>query len=163
MAFLKKRRNWKRIRPNDLRESFRLCKEHARERKNLSVERIAELMGVSADLLYKWLANAKMPASLIPLYEHICSIHFVTDYLNAANGQISIKIPTGKCSTPMELADLQMIASEAMRKLLRFYNGEADSGDTVNALTDLLEGVAWHRMNIEKMDQPELSFQEDAK
>ena len=50
-------RNWKRIQPSSLRDALRLCKDHALEKKNYSVERIADLMGITADLLYKWLAN----------------------------------------------------------------------------------------------------------
>ena len=43
------RRNWKRIQPTSLRNALELCKDHAKERHNLSVERIAEQMGL-ADL-----------------------------------------------------------------------------------------------------------------
>ena len=56
-----------------------------------------------------------------------------------------------------------MIANEAIGKLIRFYNGDVDTEDTVHALTDLLEGVAYHRANIEKIEQPELDFKEDAR
>ena len=58
------RRNWKRVTPNSLRDALRLCKDHALEKKNLSVERIADLMGITADVLYKWLSNGRMPAML---------------------------------------------------------------------------------------------------
>lgn len=81
MSFPHQRRNWKRFQPRDLREALRGCKDYARERKRLSVERIADLMGVSADCLYKWLADARMPLASVQLYEHICGAHFVTDYL----------------------------------------------------------------------------------
>jgi hypothetical protein len=38
----KKRRNWNALQPSSLRQALELCKEYARERRNLSVERIAE-------------------------------------------------------------------------------------------------------------------------
>ena len=41
------RRNWKRVQPGNLRDALRLCKDFALERKNLSVERIADLTGAA--------------------------------------------------------------------------------------------------------------------
>lgn len=41
------RRNWKHIQPTSLRQALELCKDHAKERHNLSVERIAERMGLA--------------------------------------------------------------------------------------------------------------------
>lgn len=38
------RRNWKRIRPHSLRYALELCKEHARERRNLSVVSATSLL-----------------------------------------------------------------------------------------------------------------------
>ena len=60
------RRDWKRERANSMVHALRLCKEFAQDRKRLSVERIADCMGVSHDSLYKWLANGRMPACLVP-------------------------------------------------------------------------------------------------
>ena len=69
------RRNWKRIRPHSLRYALELCKEHARERRNLSVERIAELMGLADHwALYKWFQSGRIPANLIRPFEHVCGI-----------------------------------------------------------------------------------------
>ncbi|MGB3289607.1 MAG: iron ABC transporter permease [Burkholderiaceae bacterium] len=53
-------RNWKRVYPSNIVDAFRLCKDYALERRRLSVERIAELMGVTSDVLYKWLSNGRM-------------------------------------------------------------------------------------------------------
>ncbi|AOE92049.1 hypothetical protein LBM341_03799 (plasmid) [Ralstonia solanacearum] len=57
------RRNWKRIRPTSLRHALELCKDYAKERHNLSVERIAESMGLADHwTLYKWFQNGRMQA-----------------------------------------------------------------------------------------------------
>lgn len=40
------RRNWKRWQPATLRDALKGCKDFALERHNLSVERIAERMGL---------------------------------------------------------------------------------------------------------------------
>ncbi|HGM5017881.1 TPA: hypothetical protein ACKPYW_002282 [Pseudomonas aeruginosa] len=60
-----KRRNWKNAQPTNLRQALEWCKDHGRERRRLSVERIAEQMGLpDHSALYKWLANGRMPAVL---------------------------------------------------------------------------------------------------
>ncbi|MEJ1402530.1 MAG: helix-turn-helix transcriptional regulator [Candidatus Sedimenticola sp. (ex Thyasira tokunagai)] len=161
MPFQKKRRNWKRMRPTSLREALRLCKEHGREKKNLSVERIAELMDVSPDALYKWLSNASMPAGKIANYEHICGCHFASDYLAASNNRLVIEIPTGKAATALDINELQATFTDALHKLIKFYSCEADQRETEDGLTHCLAGLAWHRENVHKADQPELELGED--
>ncbi|MEE9357355.1 helix-turn-helix domain-containing protein [Candidatus Vondammii sp. HM_W22] len=158
MSFPRKRRNWKRVRPSNLRDAFRLCKEYAREKKNLSVERIADLMGVSVDSLYKWLSNGKMPASMIQGYEHFCGIHLVSDYLASSANRLVIDIPTGRAVSAMETNELQAVFSDAFGMLIRYYNGEADQQVTEDNLTCILAGLVWHRENVRKTEQPELEF-----
>lgn len=158
MTFPKKRRNWKRVRPNSLREAFRLNKDYAAEKKNLSVEQIAELMDVSVEALYKWLSNASMPAGKIQTYEYICGINFVSDYLAASANRIVIEIPTGKASSALEINDLQRVVNDAIGTLIRFYNGDAEQAATEAGLTEILLGVAWHRENVHKAEQPELDL-----
>jgi hypothetical protein len=52
-------RNWKRFRANNLRDAMRACKDYALEKRQLSVPRIAELMGdVTEETLYGWLSKA---------------------------------------------------------------------------------------------------------
>ena len=72
------KRNWKRLSPHNLRDSFRLTKDHGIAEKRLSVERQAELLGKSPDWLYKCLADASMPANLIPAFEAITGANFVS-------------------------------------------------------------------------------------
>ena len=78
------RRNWKRIQPTSLRNALELCKDHAKERHNLSVERVAERMGLT-DLwtVYKWIQTGRIPANMIRPYEVACGIDYVTRWLAA--------------------------------------------------------------------------------
>lgn len=158
MSFQKKRVMWKRVRPTSLRDAFRLCKDHAKDKKNHSVSRIAELMAVTEDTLYKWLGNGRMPATLIPVYENVCGIHLVTEYLAASTGRVVIEIPTGKPACALEMNELQAISTEAIGKLIRFYSGDADLEETETALTNTLKAMAQHRVNIHKAEQPELEL-----
>lgn len=155
------RRNWKRIQPNSLRDALRLCKDHALEKKNYSVERIADLMSITSDLLYKWLANGRMPAASIPAYEHICGINFVTRWLAASTGNLMIAVPTGRNASAEDMQALQEVLTTAAGKLIQFYANKTDAADTLAAIQQGMEGLAWHKGNVEKRMQPEFEFNEE--
>jgi len=155
------RRNWKRVQPNSLRDALRLCKDHALARSNYSVERIADLMGITPDLLYKWLANGRMPASSIPAYEHICGINFISRWLAASTGHLMIAIPSGRNASAEDMQVLQELLHSAAGKLLQFYANKADVASTLAAIQQGMEGLAWHKGNVEKHLQPEFEFTEE--
>lgn len=155
-------RAWKRRQPNSLRDALRLCKDYAQAEKRLSVERIADLMAITADLLYKWLANGRMPVALVPAYEHICGIDYVTRWLAAHAGRLLIDIPTGRAATAAEMQALQEALNTATGQLLQFYAGRAEAADALAAIQQAMEGLAWHRGNVQKHAQPEFDFQEEA-
>lgn len=155
------RRNWKRVQPTSLRDALRLCKDYAADRKNYSVERIADLMDVSADLLYKWLSTGRMPASSIPAYEHICGINFATRWLAASAGFLVIATPTGRDATAADMQVLQELLHTAVGNLLKFYDQRADADTALAAIQQAMEGLAWHKGNVEKHDQPEFEFVEE--
>lgn len=155
------RRNWKRIHPASLRDALRLCKDYALERKNYSVERIADLMDVTADLLYKWLSTGKMPVSAIPAYEHICGINFATRWLATSAGFLVIQQPTGRNAKAADMQVLQELLNIAVGNLLRFYDGRAESAEALASIQQAMEGLAWHKVNVEKHNQPELEFSEE--
>lgn len=154
-------RNWKRVLPNSLRDALRLCKDHALEKNNYSVERIAELMDVSSDLLYKWLSNGRMPASSIPAYEYICGNNFVTRWLAASTGNLVIVAPSGRNATASDMHALQEVLNTAAGQLLQFYNGKADAAAVLVAIQQGMEGLAWHKGNVEKHLQPEFEFNQE--
>ena len=153
------RRDWKRFRPNSLLAALRGCKEFAHERKNLSVEGIADRMGVSHDVLYKWLATGRMPAILIPAYELVCGAHFATTWLAACAGKLVIDIPTGRHTAEADLVALNSGFSAALQLLADFYaRPGTHPADTLAALQQHLEQVAWHRANVAQAANPELEF-----
>jgi hypothetical protein len=158
MSFPQRQTNWKRYQPKDLRDAFRACKAFARERKHLSVERIADLMGVTADCLYKWLADARMPAQSIPVYEHVCGAHFVTEYLAAGCGRMVVAIPPGAPADAEDLAALQGQIAEAVARLIRCYRGDADTAETREGLAGSIRSLAWHRENVAHLGAPELDL-----
>jgi len=153
-------RNWNRVIPRNTLEAIRLCKDYAKEKKNLSVERIADLMGVTADTLYGWLGNGKMHASLIQSYEHICGCTFISDHLVHSQGKLAVKIPSGRALQDTDLLQMHKSFSQTMALLAGFYDGKSDATETLNAITDHMQVSAWHRANVQKHDQPEFDFEE---
>ncbi len=156
------RRNWKRIRPHSLRYALELCKEHARERRNLSVERIAELMGLADHwTLYKWFQSGRIPANLIRPFEQACGIDFVTQWLAGSSGKLLIDMPSGKAVDATEVQQLQEAQTEATAQILKFANGQTSAEEAIAAIVAAMEGLAWHKGNIEKHAQPELELNHD--
>lgn len=156
------RRDWKRIQPTSLRDALVLCKDHARERHQLSVERIADLMGVGADLLYKWLGTGRMPACLIPTYELVCRCNYVTRWLAASSGLLLVSMPKGRSATPDDIQQLQTLLTAATGALLDFYRGAREVEPTLTDIRNALESLAWHHGNVAQHGAPQLDLGEHA-
>lgn len=156
------KRNWKRQVPTSLRHALELCKDFAKERHNLSVERIAERMG-EADhwTLYKWLQTGRIPAVLIPAYESACGIDFVTRWLASAAGKLVIDIPTGRKLKVTDVAALQANLHSTVTALIDFYAGQAEVEETLAAISQSMGSLAWHQGNVAQHDQPQLEFGEN--
>lgn len=153
------RRNWKSVHPTSLTHAMELCLEYGREKRNLSVDRVADLIGQkSRHTLYKWLSNGRMPALLIPAFENVCGIDFMTRYLAASGRKLLIDIPRGKRVAETEINDLHVSFSEAIKLLIKFYDGKAAANDTLAALNELVNGLVWHHTNVGKAVQPELEL-----
>lgn len=156
------RRNWKRIHPTSLRQALELCKDHARERLNLSVEQIADRMGVPDHwTVYKWIQTGRIPANMIRPYEMACGIDFVTRWIAASAGCLLIEVPTGRAVTPTDIQALQELLNTAVGQLLQFHSGKAEAADALAAIQRGMEGLAWHKGNVEKHLQPEFEFTEE--
>lgn len=153
------RRSWNRIRATSLRHGLELCKDHAREKLNLSVEGIASGMGVADHwTVYKWIQTGRIPAILIRPFETVCGIDFVTRWLVASSGRMLVEIPSGRALKDTDVVELHNGVTQALKLLTDFYAGKAEADDTVAALTAHLENVAWHRANVAQHSAPELDF-----
>lgn len=155
------RRNWKRIQPISLLHATELCKDKAAE-QGVSVQRIADRTFLHDHwTLYKWMANGRMPASYIRAFEQACGADYITRWLAASAGKLLIDIPTGRHATAADMQELQELLNSVVGQLLQFYGGKTQASDALNAIQQAMEGLAWHRGNVEKHAQPELEFQED--
>lgn len=155
------RRNWKRWQPASLRDALKGCKDFAQERHNLSVERIAERMGLEDHwALYKWIANGRMPAVLLPAYEHACGINLVARWMAATDGKLLVDMPRGRQAQPADMVELNTGFAQALQLLTDFYagGGQADPTATLEALRNHLQQVAAHHLNVTNFTQPELDL-----
>ena len=155
------RRNWKRWQPASLRDALKGCKDFAQERHNLSVERIAERMGLEDHwALYKWIANGRMPAVLLPAYEHACGINLVARWMAATDGKLLVDMPRGRQAPPADMVELNTGFAQALQLLTDFYAGgeQADANATLEALRNHLQQVAAHQLNVAGFAEPELDF-----
>lgn len=155
------RTNWKKrqARVSNLLAAIELCVDFARERHNRSVERIAELMGIPSHWnLYKYMQSGKLPANLIPVFEHACGCSFVSAFLATRSNKLVIDMPTGKRLSPKDINALQGNFSEAVAALIKFYDSEGDAEDTLAQLTALISKLAGHRANVQKDISPELAL-----
>lgn len=154
-----RRRNWKSAQPSSIRQALEWSLEFAKERHNLGVERIAERMGQPNHwALYKWVSEGRMPAVMIPAFEHVCGINLISRWLAATGGKLLVDIPTGRRCSAQDMQELQTVLTATTGALLAFYSGTATAGDTLAAVQAGLEALAWHRGNVAQHEHPQLEL-----
>ncbi|EIK73275.1 hypothetical protein PseBG33_3503 [Pseudomonas synxantha BG33R] len=154
------RRRWKNVRPTSLRHALELCKDFAIDAHNKSVQRIADEMGLPDHwALYKWLQTGRMPANLIRPYERVCNCDYVTRWIAASAGRLTIEMPTGRNCTAQDTQALQELLTTAAGKLLAFYAKNSEAEETLTAIQAAMEGLAWHRGNVSQTQHPQLELE----
>ena len=153
------KRRWKSARPTSLRNAMELCKEYAREVHNKGMQRIADEMGVPDHwTVYKWLQTARMPASMIRPYEQACGCDYVTRWIAASAGRLTIEIPSGRKCAAEDMQALQELLNTAAGKLMAFYAKNSEADETLAAIQQAMESLAWHRGNVSQSNNPQLDF-----
>ena len=152
---------WNKLTPTSLRNALELCKDYAREVRNLSVERIAEQMGlVDHWTLYKWLQNGRMPVCLVCLFEATCGINYVSRWIATSGGKLLVDFAGGQLHEPADMVTLNTSFSEALQLLSDFYaaGGKGDPKATLDAINHHLQQCCYHRNNVAACAQPELEL-----
>lgn len=153
------RRNWNRYQPTNLQAAIEACIDHARDKHNLSVDSIADQMGlVSKWAIYKWVESASIPARQIRAFEHTCGCTFVTRYLAASAHQLLVPMPTGRISGPSDVIALQAACTDAVQALIQFNSGKRSADETLAAFTTAMTALATERSHVERHHQPELDL-----
>lgn len=154
------KRNWKKIRPTSLLNAHELNVEHAFETRHAGVARIAEGMSEeSHHNLYKYLGNGRMPLVKLRAFENACGANYVTRWLAMSAGLLVIDIPTGRSADGNDVLVLQETLNDAAGALIAFYTGNAPAEEVLARITAGMEGLAFHRENVKKFNQPELDLQ----
>lgn len=155
-------RNWKHP-PQSLPQAMEACLRHAQEKHRRSVERIAGLMGLPNPWsIYKWVESGRLPAILIGPFELACGADYVTRYLAHAGHRLIIDIPTGRMPAAADLQTVQAASHAALGALIDFAAGRVQPNHVIDAVTEAMEQLAWHRENARKTDQPELELEGQA-
>ncbi len=156
-----RRKFWKAYQPTSCRDALHQCKTFAQEVRNLSVERIADQMGLPDHwALYKWIENGRFPFVLIPAYEAATGINLPSRWLAATQRRLLVDMPVGRAATEDDLVQLGTGFQQAVQLLSDFYksNGATDPAPVLDALRSHLESVAHHHLNVAGFSQPELDF-----
>ena len=154
-----KSRNWNRVEPTSFANAIELCKDYAAEMHNLSVARIADLMSEhSQHTVYGWLNDGSIPGRKIAAFQHVCKADFITRWLAHGEGKLLVTIPVGRMTSTMDVNLLQEQTNLATAALIHFAAGKSSEADTIAALTRAMEALAWHRVNVAKVGQPELDL-----
>jgi len=146
---------WKRVVPHNMNHAMQLCKQHAQEKKNMSVSRIADHLATTTDSLYKWLGNGRMPANHVIAYEQACGINFVTQYLAHSQGLLLIDVPTGRKAQNKDLTDLQVFMTEVGALLIKCHDNRSTPQEAMDAIKVLMQDLAWHQKNVGVMKEPQ--------
>lgn len=151
---------WKHAQPTSLRDAFGLCREFAKENRRLSMEAIAELMGIEkTNTLYNYLEEGSMPTRMIRGFESHCGCNYVSTWLVTSSGaRMVIDIPSGRALRAIDVSQLQAVLHTAVGKIIEWAAKRADVESVLAAIHTGLAGLAWHHINIEKSQQPELEF-----
>ncbi|MDT8383033.1 MAG: hypothetical protein RRB22_01310 [Gammaproteobacteria bacterium] len=156
------KRRWKGVQASSQQHAIRLCLDYAQQKQNLSVPRVADLIGTTEWAVYKWLSNGYLPSNKIRPFEHACGCTFVTQYIAASAHKLVVDIPKGAKVDDASVLGLQTSFNDAINLLARFYKDSADADETISALTSVMSQIAGHRENVSKTLAPELGLFEEA-
>jgi hypothetical protein len=142
---------------SNLPEAVEGCLRHAQKRDpQLSIERFADRLGETKWTIYKWLQTGAIPLGKLIAFEHACGVHYVTRYLNAASGALSIPFPTGRLPDAGDINAVQAACSDAVNSLVMYAASKLDAKATEAVLTAAMEQLAAERAHAQTAHQPEL-------
>jgi len=151
---------WKKKQARSISHAMQLCLDNARVEKNLSVDGVADLMGLSSRYsLYKWMSNQRLPIILVRPFEFCTGAEYVTSYLCHSAFKLMIDMPTGKRVSDADINSVQSTFVESMGVLIDFYAGHVEAEETMASLAHVMENLAFHRENVQKFRYPEIEFE----
>lgn len=154
-----RKRYWKTFQPADLRGAMDACVAYALEAHNLSIDRIAERMGLGTKwTLYKLIGELRMTAAQVRSFEHACGANYVSRYIAASAGLLAIEIPAGRQQSGDDIQSVQANLHAAVGALMDFHAHRIDAAEALERISAGLSDLAWHRENVARSTQPQLDF-----
>lgn len=149
---------WNRLVPHSMVKALNLTKDHGKEKKQQSVQRIGDRLGVSPDCLYKWLGDATMPVNKVIAFEEACGINFVTQYLAQSQGFLLVPAPTGRKAEHKDLNELQLYMAKVVAKIIEANQGECTAQEAIDAIKVLMQDLAYQQRNVKVAEMPQEEF-----
>jgi hypothetical protein len=149
---------WNRLVPHSMVKALNLTKDHGKEKKQQSVQRIGDRLGVSPDCLYKWLGDATMPVNKVIAFEESCGINFVTQYLAQSQGFLLVPAPTGRKAEHKDLNELQLYMAKVVAKIIEANQGECTAQEAIDGIKVLMQDLAYQQRNVKVAEMPQEEF-----
>ena len=70
-------------------------------------------------------------------------------------------MPTGRTLRPTDNHELQSVLNTAVGAVLAFASGEVKADKAIAEIEAGMAALAWHRGNVARHEQPELSFDQE--
>jgi len=131
-------------------------------RAKLSVDELADLLGVSSSTLYRC-GNPNDESARFPLERVIPLMEATKDYsilhhLARRTGHVVFKIPRAAARSQEKLHEFQVAFTTCFSALLSFYKDEISKEDTIAKIDALISAAAAHRRDVEKSGQGKLEL-----
>ncbi|MCG9761763.1 MULTISPECIES: hypothetical protein [Pseudoalteromonas] len=150
-----KRRQWSRVVARSLPESLQLCKEHGMATRNMSVPRIADRTGVSTDMLYKYLGNGDMPASLLIPYMAATGREYPLQYMAHSLDKLVVDMPKSKKPSMPTLNHLNQFANQVIGMAMQLEEGGGNHQHVAEQIVVLMQELAYQKLEVERLDDPQ--------
>jgi len=146
--------------PISLADAVDLDEEHALNARRRPRKAMEELMDTSRSEYGRWINDLELPLGKLLQWSEFCGSTHVIEYLALASGKLVIDIPTGRKVAAADIHQLQSVLNDAVGQIIKFASGQEDAATALSAIHAGMAGLAWHKVNIEKHQQPELELGE---
>lgn len=117
------------------------CVEHARNTQFRTIADVADVIGASKDVTYKWVATARMPLVEIPAFERACGAVFVSQSLAVASGHLMVKAPTADGLSQLDFARVQCQVAKAMMDTAQALVDNSQAPQAIAAVSQAINSL----------------------
>ncbi|MEK0162180.1 hypothetical protein WLQ65_24050, partial [Pseudoalteromonas piscicida] len=123
--------------------------------RNMSVPRIADRTGVSTDMLYKYLGNGDMPASLLIPYMAATGREYPLQYMAHSLDKLVVDMPKSKKPSMPTLNHLNQFANQVIGMAMQLEEGGGNHQHVAEQIVVLMQELAYQKLEVERLDDPQ--------